>query len=265
MIPIPFSYFKPSSIYEPEVVAFLAATGISDSTIENALNDLVVSFKNILGLTLGFMNLKTKFKAIYPLVGGDSVKHSYNLVDPNTYQGVFNNSVTHDANGVHFGSDGYMDSTLIPSIDFFSDAFSVGGYSRTESTTNSFDFSALNSSSQRVSHRYKNTSNVTQGWGYVSAFIQGGTPTSTGLNVLDKNNANTLDIFRNGVGGLAAGRAGSRPTVSIYFGAQNVNGTPAPSTERNYAFWFIADTLSTVQLDLYNAIQTFETTLNRQV
>ena len=60
--------------YDADAQTFFTAASITDTTQKSAVNQLVLDLKSA--------NIWTKFKAIYPFVGGTSTTHKYNLVKP---------------------------------------------------------------------------------------------------------------------------------------------------------------------------------------
>jgi hypothetical protein len=108
--------------YTPRTTAFGIATGISDNTILNALNDF--------DLGLISNSLDSKIKALYPFVGGASSPHSYNFIDTSLYQITWSGGVVHDTNGITgngtnaYGNTNFNDNLLTDYISF-------GVYSRT--------------------------------------------------------------------------------------------------------------------------------------
>ncbi len=64
--------------YGTLTTAWIAATGETDTTILSALNTLESDLTTY-GLT-------SKMKALYPMVGGTSTKHSYNFMNTSQYQ-----------------------------------------------------------------------------------------------------------------------------------------------------------------------------------
>jgi len=94
-------------IVDGTAAAFIAATGITDSTQIAAINQLVTDLKT--------NSLWTKLLVIYPFVGGTASTHKYNLKDPvdadASFRLTMHGGLTHDANGVTGnGSTGYMDT-----------------------------------------------------------------------------------------------------------------------------------------------------------
>ena len=61
----------PKISFDADAQAFITAAAITDLNQQNAINTLVVSLKGY--------SIWTKFKAIYPIVGGTASQHKYNL------------------------------------------------------------------------------------------------------------------------------------------------------------------------------------------
>jgi hypothetical protein len=84
-----------SSSYTARTTAFIAATGITDTTIINALNTM--------DLSLISNGLDTKMKALYPFVGGTASTHKYNFMDARdlnaAFRLTFNGGWTHSSTG----------------------------------------------------------------------------------------------------------------------------------------------------------------------
>lgn len=89
--------FFQSENLDIDVINFIAATNISDTTIINGLQTFVVGMKN--------NNLWIKMKTIYPFLGGTSSTHKYNLINPNdsdaAYRLLFSGTFTHSMTGVY--------------------------------------------------------------------------------------------------------------------------------------------------------------------
>lgn len=68
------NFFGSKTSLTARTIAFLAATGITDTTIINALNTM--------DLALIANSLDTKMKALYPFVGGTATTHKYNFMNP---------------------------------------------------------------------------------------------------------------------------------------------------------------------------------------
>jgi len=114
--------------YDADAQAFLTATGITDLTISNAINQLVIDLK-------GF-SLWSDLLCIYPMVGGNATTHSYNLKNPATYQITFNGGWTHASTGaLPNGTNGYADTGFIPDGILGQNDASISYYSRTLNTS----------------------------------------------------------------------------------------------------------------------------------
>lgn len=80
---------------DSDATAFLAATGITDSTQCSAVNELVNDLKDA--------GLWTKMIAIYPFVGGTADTHKFNLKNPQNTDAAYRltfSRVTHSSNGI---------------------------------------------------------------------------------------------------------------------------------------------------------------------
>lgn len=86
---------------DPQMIDFTAAASITNTTQMEALNVLVKSLKAA--------GIWSKFKFIYPLVGGTAAAHAINLKDPRStaaaYRVTWTNTVAHSAAGVQIGAN----------------------------------------------------------------------------------------------------------------------------------------------------------------
>jgi hypothetical protein len=120
----PFAFVKQAAGgggggFGPLTTAFLAATGISDATIETALNDFETG--------LATYSLTTSnFDAIYPLVGGTSDTCKYNFIDTSLYTLSYTGSLSFNSDGMQAagspkdGSAGTVSFTQISSASYCS-------------------------------------------------------------------------------------------------------------------------------------------------
>ena len=97
--------------FDPDAQAFLTATGITDPTISNAINQLVLDLKS--------NSIWSKFTAIYPFVGGTGTTHKYNLKNPLDTDGAhritYTGSPTHNSSGIAFTGGSLGNTHIIPS------------------------------------------------------------------------------------------------------------------------------------------------------
>lgn len=86
----------PLVITDSDVLAFVAATGITDTTQKSAVNTLVTSLKGY--------SIWNKLYVIYPFIGGTASTHKWNLKDPRDLNAAFRleffGGWTHNANGI---------------------------------------------------------------------------------------------------------------------------------------------------------------------
>jgi hypothetical protein len=104
-----------ASPFDPDAEAFINVTGISGSNA-TAINNLVVSLKN--------QNMWVDMVAIYPMIGGTSTTHKYNLKDPQDTDAAFRLSFaggwTHNNSGAKpDGVSGtYANTFFVPQTHF---------------------------------------------------------------------------------------------------------------------------------------------------
>ena len=255
-----------SDVTDPDALAFIDATGITDCIIKNALQAFVAGVKSD--------GLWTKMKAIYPFVGGTASTHKFNLKNPAdtdaAFRIVFNGGVTHNANGVTFdGLTGYGDTKF--DITKFTSItnLSTGVYIRTTrnlALDDGIDFGVENPGVNRnflyVGVRYYPnsgafiTQTLTDGqpYGFINASVNG----------------TASKIHRNGtltISGVTANDIPPAAGQNWFVGAaNNTLGGASDFSNRNYAFMILGDALSDGEnTSLYNRIQTFQTALGRQV
>lgn len=103
-ISITFISLNVKAQYEVDAQKFITATGITNTTQINAINQLVIDIKAVTGLW-------DKMKVIYPFVGGTANSHKYNLKDTSAYAITWGGIVVHDSTGIKGnGTSGYGDT-----------------------------------------------------------------------------------------------------------------------------------------------------------
>lgn len=264
MIGGPFLIIRKGNKTDPNAAAFLQVTGITDPTISNAINTLCRSLKNA-GLWNSIYMLK-------PYVGGTAVTHSYNLINTALYQSTFAGGVTHNANGVTYnGTNGYQNQNFNPlSVGINKNSFSYSFYSATQTLTGlqPRPLGVL----QNVSSSPSDFWVYWSGYYYFFAWDVTNTGTSSnflGLCTFQRISGTQKNDYRNSVLGSTQNinvDAHALPNLNFFEGCLNNAGTPG-----NYAGFTtrltcisLARTASEEQT-FYNIIQTFQTTLGRQV
>lgn len=243
---------------DADALAFINATGIVNLTQQIAINTLVIQLK-----TLG---LWTKLRAIYPFVGGTASTHKFNLKDPRdldaAFRLIFNGGWTHSANGaLPNGTNANADTRLnLNTMNSIND-ISYGYYSRTDNTSiGSFGWGVGGNIFNEFYIRY--TDGNKYGYLFDSANNGGAAPTCLGFNAMSRIASNLKYIqFNNTINTFSSVSSGSLISRNFHF-AQGSQGYE----NRQNAFGFVGDGLTNTQLaNLYTTVQTFQTTLGRQV
>jgi hypothetical protein len=255
----------PRTSFDPDAISFFNATEITDITQKAAINQLVLDLKSA--------NIWTKMKAIYPFVGGTSATHKWNLKDPRDLDIAFRLSFfggsTHSSTGwLPNGTNGYAD-TYFNTDDVVSIGLqSFGVYLRNNPTF------AINTVESPTGLR----------GGIYWIRMLNTSPTNTNLR------SGTRNTNINGVTGFIAQ---SRSSTTEWYGINNstitiltnLSSTLSSENVRTFklgayenasvvdsfstqeiAFSFYGEPLLEIEMTyLYTAIQTFQTTLGRNV
>jgi hypothetical protein len=245
--------------FDPDAQVFITAAAITDPTQQSAINTLVTDLKGY--------NIWTKFKAIYPIVGGTAASHAVNLKTPGTYNMTFASGWTHSATGMT-PLNTYADSNLsattgvvLPQdsvhMSFYSRTNSAVNYIMDMSASNSFYFSGYYGSSLPG---IINNLNVSSFAGTVSV------PNSLGFFLASRTASTTTKTFRNSSLIRTDTRASSAITASTIRIGYYFGGASPDYSNRQYAFASIGDGLTdTDAANFYTAVQAYQTTLSRNV
>ena len=247
---------------DADAQAFITAAAITDPTQQAAINTLVVDLKGY--------SVWTKMKALFPFVGGDATKHSFNLKNPAQFQINWSGGVTHSSNGVLFGGiNGYGNTNYNLSINSTANNISAGTYSRTNAVTTGAFFGGLNVSFDGLQLTPKFTDNNTYYAtnDYVANGLGNFVTDTRGMFVVTRVNSTNKAVYRNGVQISTSGTTTNiAPNVNVYLGARNANGIDNSHDTRQHALDYIGELLTGAEIgNLYTAVQTFQTTLGRNV
>jgi hypothetical protein len=246
---------------DPDAVAFLAAAGITDATITLAINTLVLDLK-------GF-GLWTKMKAIYPFVGGTATTHKFNLKNPADTNAAFRLSFvggwTHSANGaLPNGTNAYAD-TFLNGLSILTNASNhLSFYSRTSTVGVGIEIGCSNIGSNFF--QVRPAVNYVAGGVVILSFTS--TANAQGFWLGSKENAASRRAYKNGVVEALSTANDTTPyeNLNIFIGARNDNGLPVFYSNKECALASIGDGLTTTEAaNYYTAVQSFQTTLARQV
>jgi hypothetical protein len=249
------------TVSDADAQAFINAAVIDDQVQATAINNLVVGLK--------VDSIWTKMKALYPMVGGTSTAHKFNLKDPRDLDAAFrlqfNGGWTHSANGaLPNGTNAYADTYLTPSTSLGLNSTHLSYYSRTNvSGVAQHDMGTFGGGSQQTylmfnynTQRYVALNN--------SGFLTPLLSNTTGLLIENRRNLSQIQSYKSGtLVNTASVSSVVLPTTKIYLGVTNGLG---PYSTKQCAFASIGDGLTDVEAtNFYTAVQAFQTTLGRQV
>jgi hypothetical protein len=258
----PKSYFNLAVPNDTDAQAFITAAGITDATQQSAVNQLVLDLKSA--------NIWTKMKAIYPILGGTASSHKWNLKDPRdldaAFRLTFTTGWTHSSNGMlPNGTSAYANTFLTPNINLTNNNSHISVYLRTNTDNNGVDIGIQDDMGfgTTVSSYYIITRNLNILVGTIQTDdvnrISGSNTDSRGFYITSRTTSTSLKQYKNS------------SIYGIPLGAVRYINDPGSDTYSNYSnrqqsFASIGDGLTDAEaLSFYNAVQTFNTTLGRQV
>ena len=263
-------YWYAQTCSDADANAFLTATGITNPAISSAVCTLVTSLKSA--------NLWTKFNAIYPMVGGTATTHMYNLRNPANTNAAFRLSFsggwTHSANGaLPGGVNSFADTFLIPNniLNLNSTHFSVYLNTNAVSGADMVDLGVQDAlSTNRI---YVEPASYSGNVYYINNanganFITTTDQNSLGFYINNRISSSVVNGFKNSIKIInnTTRNSSALSIRSIYLSAFNSVGTPLFFSTRRNAFASIGSSLTDSEAStLYTIIQTFQTTLGRQV
>lgn len=248
---------------DSDAAAFFTAASITDSTQKAAVNQLVLQLKA--------HSLWTKIDALYPFVGGDATKHSYNLKNPATFQITWAGSAvpTHNGNGVTgtasgYGSTGYTNSVhgqqnSVHLYVYNKTTLPVGTFLQGVSTTGGTKRQGLIVSGSNLMVNGLNNDDNSSGVGVSSDF--------RGSLMASRTSSTVENIYANGIS--AAGTT-TATTGQLSYGmhllARGFQGFPADTfCNANIAAASMGPGMTGSEVTQYFAdILEFQTTLGRQ-
>jgi len=249
---------------DADAQAFITASGIS-GTEATAINTLVVNLKSA--------NIWTKMKALYPMVGGTATSCKFNLKNPvdsdAAYRLVFSGGGTFSANGYQpNGTNAYANTFFIPSVNGTLNSNHISYYSRTNSNGTEVELGTNISDAAPNSILEIRTTGVT----YLAINSNAIYTTFTDANSLgfyigNRTLSNVIKLHKNAsIVSSGTTVSTSQSANSFTIGALNQGSGRFFYTTKQCAFASIGDGLTDAEaLAFYNAVQTFNTTLSRQV
>lgn len=246
---------------DADAQAFITAAGITDATQQSAINTLVTDLK-----TYGVW---TKMKAIYPMVGGTSSTHKWNLKDPRdldaAFRLVFSGGLTHNANGITGnGTNGFADTKLNDNTILNLNNVHCSVYLRTNTDGLRCDLGVYDGiSGINIYSRYINSQYLRLHEEDTNTIA---TTDSRGFRLGSRNISTSKNIFINNTKTTFAQNSVSKANYNIYIMASNGVGSAVNYSNRECAFASIGDGLTdTEAANLYTAVQAYQTSLSRNV
>ena len=244
---------------------FMYATGISNNQIKDAIYRLCIDLK--------MAGIFDKCNAIYPFVGGTATSHSFNLIDPRKLNAAFRLQFfgfwTHSSTGaLPNGINGYADTFLVPNTSQSLNSNGMGLYIGTNITETAMDpvnmgtFNSLTESSSCV------VNNTIFGGRMNGTLLSVANTDKRGFYSAQKTSATQTDYYKNGVSVVSGSSGGTLSPFSIYLANLNLSGSPYVSgyVKNDFRFAFISSGLTALEnLNLYSIVQSFQTTLGRNV
>jgi hypothetical protein len=260
---------------DSDATAFFSATGITDPTIQGAINSLCVDLK-----TYGVWD---KMKAIYPFVGGTPTTHKFNLKDSRdldvAFRLAFSGGITHDSNGfTPNGVNGFANTFLTPIANQSINSGHFSLYSKTSiaSLTLVGSSGVRNASAGRgvqmcIRRSASNRFFAMNSEATNDVVIASNETDARGFYLGSRTAINSLKYYKNN--NVIASTTGNQSETilssnSYYLGGLNQDGflLTASADNKQLAFATIGEGLTDEDsANLYYSVQKFQTTLGRQV
>jgi len=250
-----------TTVYDADAQAFITAAVITVLVQMTAINELTIGLKAD--------SLWTSMSALYPFVGGTATQHKYNLKNPldtnAAFRLVFNGGWTHSSTGATpNGTNAYADTYYNPFNNLTNiNSNHISFYSRTNASTTSIEMGGgVGAVLVDLELKY---SAISYNWNMASNFSHTNA-NSLGMYVNTRTGANAFKLIKNSatILGTGTGAAGAtKPNITYYIGKRNYDNL---WSTKECAFASIGDGLSDADVsNFYTAVQTFQTTLGRQV
>lgn len=239
------------------------AGGTLTNTEANAVNQLTIDMKAA--------GIWTAMKAVYPMVGSSAAACAQNLKS-SSFTGTFSSGWTFASTGVTpNGTSAYMDTAFNPNSNLSISSASLSVYTRTTTIAANLYPVDLGCDIPGTGFNVSQKMSASpQYHGRIFVEILDGVDGNNiaGLQLISRNSTTSLKYYRNGtlVQTNSTLEVGPIPNINAYLGALNNNGTPFIFSDREYAFASLSDGLNDTQAaSFYTCVQTFNTTLSRQV
>jgi hypothetical protein len=250
----------PSATVDADAQAFFnrvtAAGGTLTTTEKNATNQLVLDLKSA--------GIWTGLKAVYPMVGASAAACAQNLKS-SSFTGTFSSGWTFASTGVTGnGTSAYMETNLNVNTELGLNSAHISTYNRTNSDGAYCEIGASAISTDEI-NIFSKLSNIfyprinNQNLGTAST-------SSLGLHISNRISSTEIRASKNGAVSVISNNSNTKVNRTLWIGGYNFAGINIYFSNRQICFNSIGDGLTdTQQLNLYNAVETFNRALSRSV
>jgi hypothetical protein len=250
------------TIIDSDAQAGVTAAGITDDTLKQAADELIIDIKAISSGAVW-----TALRVIYLFIGGNASAHAVNWKNPGTHNGTMNGTITHDANGVlGNGTTGYINTNFNQSTHGADDDEHLSLYSRTNLGASGSLAGVVDSGSNgTLFNPFTGTNRTTRSQNNASETVA--ETDSLGYSSLNRTASTGYRFRRNGTNTNITATGNTAPlNLNFYLLCRNNNGTAGNFVARNLAWAAIGRGLSEADDgSLRTAVQDFQTFLGRQV
>lgn len=257
--------------FDADALAFFnrvaTAGGTLSTTEKQAVNQLVLDLKA--------NSLWTPMKAIYPMVGASAAACAQNLKS-SSFTGTFTSGWTFASTGVTpNGTSAYMNTGISPTVNLTNYSAHSSVYNRINGSNTGFDLGITHQNAGYLNEfllaSYRGGQSISAFYDYNNTIAQVVVSAANGKGFFNGSiTSNTNQkLYKNGIsiGSNTSLNTSTPSNYPIYLGAVNNQNTSAVEyTQNQYSFMSIGDGLTDTQAsNLYTSVQTFQTTLSRNV
>jgi len=253
--------------FDADALAFFArvtaAGGTLTTTEKTAVNQLVIDLKA--------NGTWTPMKAIYPMVGSSAAACAQNLKS-SSFTGTFSAGWTFASTGVTpNGTSAYMETNFNPRNETSGFSQHLAMYSRTQNlSVSGVQMGAYDGTAEMNIFQYYAASSLKGSslYLYPTTAVTINNTNTRGLQIGSRTANNVLKLFFNGslLDTNTTTETLTRPNISVLLGASRWGAGPNQFSPHEHAFSSIGDGLTDTQAsNFYTAVQTFQTTLSRNV
>lgn len=246
---------------DPDAIAYVSAS--SNIAYQDIIDDLFVSLKS--------NSIYAKIQAFYPFLGTTASQHKWNAknpIDTNTaFRLTFVGTSIFSNNGYQLNGSSYANTYFIPSVQ---QSLNSNGFSFVVGTNNTpvgdcVDMGSFISGTQKSYLVARGSANKSiAGFNSVNA-ESAVTSQAKGIFTGTKQSSTVTDLFVNGVQVSTSAGAGTLPTVNVYIGALNLNGSVYGNSNQRIQFVAFHEGLSDTEVVmLHSILNTFEMLLGRK-